>query len=37
MKNNNCCDCKEKTIEGRAYLDEATGLICVDLNRHDYP
>lgn len=37
MKNNNCCDCKEKTTEGRAYFDSETGLLCVDLERHDYP
>ena len=37
MKNNNCSDCDEKTVEGRAFIDSVTGLLCVDLNRDDYP
>lgn len=32
MKNNNCSDCSEKTVEGRAVIDKETGLLCVDLN-----
>ena len=36
MKNNNCSDCSEKTVEGRAVIDKETGLLCVDLNCQDY-
>ena len=37
MKNNNCSDCSSKTTEGRAVIDKDTGLLCIDLSRHDYP
>lgn len=37
MKNNNCSDCEEKTVEGRAYFDKDTGYLCLDLTRQDYP
>ncbi len=37
MKNNNCSDCSSKTTEGRAIIDKDTGLLCIDLSRHDYP
>ncbi len=36
MKNNNCSDCSCKTVEGRAYIDKETGLLCVDLTKQDY-
>ena len=32
MKNNNCSDCSEKTVEGRAVIDKETGII---INRID--
>lgn len=37
MKNNHCSDCEEKSVEGRAFIDKETGLLCVDLTRQDYP
>ncbi len=38
MKNNNCQDCQEKSVEGRAFIDKETGLLCVDLNsQNSYP
>jgi len=37
MKNCNCSDCDEKSIEGRAFIDKETGILCVDLTRQDYP
>ncbi len=38
MKNNNCQDCQEKSVEGRAYIDKETGLLCVDLTcPNEYP
>ncbi len=37
MKNCNCSDCDEKTVEGRAFIDQETGLLCIDLKRQDYP
>ena len=37
MGNNNCSDCAEKTVEGRAYVDPETGYLCVDLSKQDYP
>ena len=37
MKNNNCQDCQEKSVEGRAYIDPETGLLCVDLTSTECP
>ena len=38
MKNNNCQDCQEKSVEGRAYIDKETGLLCVLLTKaNTYP
>ena len=37
MKNCNCKDCEEKTVEGRAFIEKETGLLCVDLTKQDYP
>ena len=37
MKNNNCSDCDEKSVEGRAFIDKETGLLCVDLTQQNYP
>jgi len=37
MKNNNCSDCSEKSVEGRAYIDKETGLLCVDLTNNKMP
>lgn len=37
MKNNNCSDCSSNSVEGRAFIDPETNLLCVDLERQDYP
>lgn len=38
MKNNNCQDCQEKSVEGRAFIDQETGLLCVSLTKSNvYP
>ena len=37
MKNNNCQDCQEKSVEGRAYIDSETGILCVDLTSTECP
>lgn len=31
MKNSGCSKCEETTVQGRAYIDEKTGLLCVSL------
>lgn len=36
MKNNGCSKCDETSVEGRAYIDEKTGLLCVDLQSSVY-
>ena len=33
MKNNNCGDCQEKSVEGVAFIDKETGFLCVSLNK----
>ena len=37
MKNNGCSKCDETSVEGRAYIDEKTGLLCVDLQSSVIP
>ena len=29
MKKPGCSKCEETTVQGRAYIDEKTGLLCV--------
>lgn len=31
MKNKGCNKCAETTVQGRAYIDEDSGLLCVSL------
>ena len=31
MKKPGCSKCEETTVQGRAYIDENTGLLCVSL------
>ena len=31
MKKPGCSKCEEITVQGRAYIDENTGLLCVSL------
>lgn len=31
MKNKGCSKCEETTVQGRAYIDESSGLLCVSL------
>ena len=31
MKKPGCSKCEETTVQGRAYIDEKTGLLCVSL------
>ena len=31
MKKTGCSKCEETTVQGRAYIDENTGLLCVSL------
>ena len=38
MKKPGCNKCAETTIQGRAYVDENTGLLCVSLEeKYDKP
>ena len=38
MKKPGCNKCAETTIQGRAYIDENTGLLCVSLEeKYDKP
>lgn len=38
MKNNGCSKCAKATRQGKAYIDEATGLLCVALEeKYDKP
>lgn len=38
MKNNGCSKCAMTTLQGKAYIDEATGLLCVSLEeKYDKP
>ena len=37
MKNQNCGDCKDSK-QGKAYIDQETGLLCVEiLEKYDIP
>ncbi len=31
MKNKGCSKCDESTLQGRAYIDQDTGILCVSL------
>ena len=38
MKKPGCSKCNEKEIQGRTYIDEETGLLCVHLEEKiDFP
>lgn len=38
MKNNGCSKCQETTVQGKAYLDPETNLLCVSLEeKYDKP
>lgn len=38
MKNKGCNKCDESTLQGRAYIDEETNLLCVSLEeKYDKP
>ena len=38
MKNNGCSKCNETTRQGKAYIDQETGLLCVSLEeKYDKP
>lgn len=36
MKNNNCSDCSEKTVEGRAVIDKETGPSLTLLEKRNF-
>lgn len=31
MRKPGCSDCNEKAVQGKAYIDQETGLLCVSL------
>lgn len=33
MKNEGCSKCAEASVEGTAYIDNKTGLLCVSLDK----
>jgi len=38
MKNNGCSKCQETTVQGKAYIDPETNLLCVSLEeKYDKP
>ena len=38
MKNNGCSTCQETTVQGKAYIDPETNLLCVSLEeKYDKP
>ena len=38
LKNKGCSKCDETSVQGRAYIDEETGLFCVSLEeKYDKP